>query len=359
MKINKNYLQKGITPKVVYLINKMNPKVLSNRRKSSIGELKVAIKKVRTKQYEKKVKALQQSRNSRSPSVAKKHHSKSRSLLINPSLHSIYTRPEISNTNSEYGLKTPEVFYLEEDVKSLRTENLELKKKLSSIKKDYDMLIIQIRKQLDNDKKAEVNEITKFYIGKITACEEKFELKIWEKVQAESRKAREDTRKLYEAQIKELLAGRFLSNEPVLEQFCKYGKDNYIEGDRQAEMESRFDLEYKVKLILDTKTSEFDRKLGVSAQENMKLRKENESLKQRVLELQAKLDAVSFVNGDKEIGANAGGLSKKYNELLQSYLTLKTEKENQVAVCVKCKAVLSTNDELSKKLLRLREFLSN
>lgn len=304
------------------------------------------------------MKVLQQSRNSRSPSVTKKHHSKSRSLLIHPSLHSIYTRPEISNTNTEYGLKSPEIYYLEEDLKSLRSENLELKKKLSSIKKDYDMLIIQIRKQLETDKKAEIAEITKFYIGKITSCEEKFESKIKEKVQTESNKAREETRKLYEAQIKELLAGRFLSNEPVLEQFCKYGKDQNIKNDRQSDLENNFDLEYKLKLILDTKTSEFDRKLGMSTQENMKLRKENESLKQRMLELQAKLEALNFVNGDKEIGASAG-LSKKYNDLLQNYSILKTENKNRESVCVKCKAVLNTNDELSKKLLRLREFLSN
>jgi hypothetical protein len=268
-------------------------------------------------------------------------------MHIDYSQNQLLSRPDISNTNIEYGLKSPELYYLEEDLKNLRAENFELKQKLSSIKKDYDMLIIQIRNQVEQDKQLEIANLTKFYISKLSAAEESFELKFKEKLEIEGFKIREESKKNFERKFKELVESKSQDSHNF-EQFLKTDKD------KSEQME----LEYRLKLVLDSKTGEFERKIMNSNQENVKIRKENESLRGKIIELQAKLDAASYVN-DKNLTGNK--YLTKYSELMQEFNALKLQLENKEkeSCCVKCKAFLNTNDEVSRKILRIREFLSN
>ena len=121
------------------------------------------------------------------------------------------------------------------------------------------------------------------------------------------------------------------------------------------------EFENKLKIALQEKTSEYERKFLQQSQEIQLIRKENSSLKHKILEIQSKLDAKSLVSGQFD-DSKLVLITQKDNELLLSYNNLKAEQalnKNQSAHCSKCKAFIDTSTELSKKILRLREFLSN
>ena len=213
------------------------------------------------------------------------------------------------------------------------------------------MLIIQIRNQLEQDKQIEIANLTKFYIGKISACEERIEDKYKDMIKMHEGLIRDECRRTYEKKIKKMLEDQ---TNGTIEHFLKTGKDA-----RGRSMENSLDIDYKVKLVLDTKTAEFERKIQTNNQELTKIRKENESLRGKIIELQAKLDTAAFVSVDRDICGN--NISTKYHDLLQEYNSLKHElaQKGNTHFCSKCKAFLDTNNEVSRKMLRIREFLSN
>ncbi|OMJ73128.1 hypothetical protein SteCoe_28247 [Stentor coeruleus] len=361
-------------------------------RRTSIGELKTAIK-----QYESKLKFLEIKRTSRSPpsirdnsicssntktKTKKKIHGKSYSLVCDDSKNNTKISQDISSTKLDFIVRNPDYSSKESEIKCLKAEIFALQQKLNIITKEHEFEMKKIKESIETEKNTEIETITKFYIEKLNECEESFNLKLNEceesfnlklneRLEQEAEKIRNECEMEYTQRIKEAIKEKQQEYEFIQEQFLHRIK--YKENSRSFEsksfnlpsyLEKNDDQEEKYKSLLQEKSNEYERKINNYIQDLQNLRKENNSLKQKIMEIQAKYEAGMKIGGDKDSDSSyIISLNKRYNDLLENYNDLKTRQEkfgkNPVNenYCSKCRAFVEQNSELSKKILRLREFL--
>ena len=96
---------------------------------------------------------LEERRKSKSPPLKKKIiHIKSHSGLVDDSANIFHSSREtisqISSTNLEYGLKSPEYYYKETtDIKNLKSENFRLKQKIIALEKEHELEIVRLKQE--------------------------------------------------------------------------------------------------------------------------------------------------------------------------------------------------------------------
>ena len=121
--------------------------------------------------------------------------------------------------------------------------------------------------------------------------------------------------------------------------------------------------EAKLKLKIAEIYSENERKASRVLEENIWLKKQVESLKRQLTDYCAKnevekvsirKEGLSYLINDEE-DHEYDLLFKDYNQLQKDYLKLKKTKGDNL--CSKCRAFTEKNEELSKKILTLRNFL--
>lgn len=254
----------------------------------------------------------------------------------------------------------------------MKAENSALQQKLNIIKKEHEFEVIKIKEAMESEKHTEIEAITKFYIEKINECEESFNLKLNERLEQEAEKIRNDCDMEYTQRVKIAIEEKQQEYEFLQEQFLhrlKHKENSHSFESKSFRTPSYFektdDPEEKYKNLLQEKSNEYERKISIYVQDLQNLRKENNNLKQKIMEIHAKYEAGNKIGGDKDTDScYVVSLNKKYNELLENYNDLKTRQETYVKrpmnenYCSKCRAFVEQNSELSKKILRLREFLS-
>lgn len=303
--------------------------------------------------------------------IKPKGHIKSHSLLDDDSRIDIKSTKDINCTHIEDNLKSIHFSTQSQEFKSLRTENAILQQRISALRKQHDLEIIKLKKNFEAEKQAEIDSVTKFYIEKITDCEENFTQQLKKRLEIETEKIKQDFEEKYDMKIRRVLQEKQQEYDFLQEQFMLRlkSKENIQFESKSFRMPSYLekteDPEYKLKVILEEKCNEYERKISVFMQELQNLRKENNSLKQKLLEVQSRLDIANKFGSDKEIDTTyIVMLNKRYSELLESYNELKGMHERSSksasagSYCCKCKAFVDTNSDLSKKIVRLREFLS-
>lgn len=223
---------------------------------------------------------------------------------------------------------------------------------------------------MESEKHTEIEAITKFYIEKLNECEESFNLKLNERLEQEAEKIRNECDMEYTQRVKIAIEEKQQEYEFLQEQFLhrlKYKENSHSFESKSFRMPSYLDdPEERYKSLLQEKSNEYERKINTYVQDLQNLRKENNNLKQKIMEIQAKYEAGSKISGDKDTDSvYVVSLNKRYNELLENYNDLKNRQEKFVKsprnenYCSKCRAFVEQNSELSKKILRLREFLSD
>lgn len=237
------------------------------------------------------------------------------------------------------------------------------------MRKDYENQISKLKKQLENEKKAEIEALTKFYIDKVKECEETFELELLEKVNFEKARMQKHFHLEVQEKVQDALESKQFEFEFMQDQFMHRLKvmENYDETKGKSQdfaFDVDDDIESQFKAALKAKSSEYERKLQQYLEESHTLRKENAHLKQKLLETQSKIEASSLTGGKDSENSYIISLNQKYNDLSQSYQALKFKQEQtlkspNMPYCAKCKAFVNTDSQLTQKISRLREFLSS
>ena len=277
-----------------------------------------------------------------------------------------------SQSNIGYIDKNTEYEELESEFKALKSENLGLHHKIACIKKDFEIQIVKIKKQIESEKQTEIDSLTKYYIEKINECEENFSEELVKRLEMEKEKLKKVLELEAYSKIQQVLEAKQQEFDFLQEQFMhrlkiKDSVNQYAGKQKSSNhrLEDPEDIENRFKIALEAKSSEYERKLHAQIQENYSLRKEISQLSQKILESQSKLEAATLTCSDKDSeNAYIATLNRKYNELLQSYHSIKSKQEKTIkptthTYCSKCKAFLNSNSELTEKISRLREFLSN
>ena len=318
---------------------------------------------------------LERTRSSKSsPYNKKKKNSKSYSLVSDDSSKKYKTSSrEINITNIEYGLKTPEWYYIDNECcKKVKNDNFILQQKIVALRNEFDLQKNQLKKQFEFEKKSDIDAISKFYLEKIMKYEEKFARRFATHIEKEKEKIKVKYAAELEEKIQEALQVKQKELNTIQEQFWSILKikeatessNNKCKSFKSSYENNIQELENKFKIILETKNSEYERKIQMQIQESNLLRRDNIHLTQKVLELQSRIEAQSLTASDKDSESTyIISLNKRYNELFQAYNLLKLKQEELIktsepSYCIKCRAFLDTNAELSEKILRLREFLS-
>ena len=294
------------------------------------------------------------------------------SLLDYDSKSCIKLGRQESQTNIENLSKNTDNEYPEREYKALKSENLGLHHKIACMKKDFEMQIVKIKKNLEIEKQKEIDSLTKYYLEKINECEETFGEELVKALEIEKERLKKQFELESYSKIQQSLEAKQQEFDVLQEQFVHRLRINdsvtqYTSKQKSSThmFEDPRDIEIRYELALEAKSSEYHRKLQAQIQENYSLRREISQLSQKILDIQSKLEAASLTCSDKDSdNSYIMSLNKKYNELLQSYHSLKPKQEstikpNSLTYCSKCKAFLDTNSELTQKILKLREFLSN
>ncbi|OMJ75696.1 hypothetical protein SteCoe_25103 [Stentor coeruleus] len=123
------------------------------------------------------------------------------------------------------------------------------------------------------------------------------------------------------------------------------------------------DSEAKLKLKLSLAKSDYDRQLKRVQDENFDLKKQVDSLKRMLEDSQAKCGVVktstkyekSLLGSlDYETDNDYEELKRKFNELQRKY---KISKQNNNGLCQKCKAFVKADEVISKKIEVLRNYI--
>jgi hypothetical protein len=261
-------------------------------------------------------------------------------------------------------------FDLESEVKILKNENISLQYKISAMRKEFENHLVLIKKQFEAQKSVEVDAVTKFYVQKINKSEDIFNEEIEKKLEIEIQRIKKELEIDFETKIKEIYDAKqeewyFLQEQLTSRLKIDENSQHSIKQTNKFIQEIDGLLENKFKTVLDQKTNEYERKMQLQYQEICSLRKENTQLKQKILDVQSKAEACALTANDKDSeNSYIISLNQRYNDLLQSYNIIKSQHQinlnlHQPPFCSKCKAFIATSSELSKKILRLREFLSN
>lgn len=126
------------------------------------------------------------------------------------------------------------------------------------------------------------------------------------------------------------------------------------------ELKKRQELKFKQRVT--EVNSEYQRKLELAADENDWLRTQNEKLKTKVDDLEARLGfAEKMSKGGRVYEDKTNEQNRKYNELLKQHMQLQHDylhvKNEGNGLCQKCKVLMNTNSEISGKISRIRAYI--
>lgn len=165
-----------------------------------------------------------------------------------------------------------------------------------------------------------------------------------------------DLKKLIESKIQELK----IKHKKQLKSL----KSELEENNKLEIQEMKKKHELKIKQRITEVGGEFERKLELRAEENDWLRKQNEKLKRKVEVLDARLQTAERMNkGGKVFEDKTNDQNRKYNEILKQYMQLQQDylkiKNEGNGLCQKCKVLMNTNFEITKKISRIRDFIDS